>query len=120
MANAGAFTARADDPSALFFNPAGIVQLDGIRLAVGANAIFLTGSTFDSTASGNGFSNDGYGETAQETPTVRQTGAVSTITCSIARTCPSNNMAGGGGGVLGINGAVAAVCLPMSLSVGTR
>src|SRR5881409_1835962 len=58
MANAGAFTARADDPSALFFNPAGIVQLDGIRFAVGTNAIFLTGSTFDSTASGNSFSQE--------------------------------------------------------------
>ena len=50
MANAGAFTARADDPSALFFNPAGIVQLDGIRFNFGTNAIFLTGSQFESTS----------------------------------------------------------------------
>src|SRR3989442_8611650 len=50
MANAGAFTARADDPSALFFNPAGIVQLDGIRLNFGTNAIFLTGSEFESSS----------------------------------------------------------------------
>src|SRR6266566_3364403 len=50
MANAGAFTARADDPSALFFNPAGIVQLDGIRVNVGTNVIFLTGSRFESTS----------------------------------------------------------------------
>lgn len=35
MANAGAFTARADDPSALFFNPAGIVQLKGTRFNFG-------------------------------------------------------------------------------------
>ncbi|OLD65614.1 MAG: hypothetical protein AUI47_01660 [Acidobacteria bacterium 13_1_40CM_2_68_5] len=50
MANAGAFTARADDPTALFFNPAGIVQLDGIRVNIGTNAIFLTGSQFESTS----------------------------------------------------------------------
>ncbi len=59
MANAGAFTARADDPSALFFNPAGIVQLDGIRVNVGTNVIFLTGSRFESTSgpsSGQSFS----------------------------------------------------------------
>jgi long-chain fatty acid transport protein len=55
MANAGAFTARADDPSALFFNPAGIVQLKGKRFSFGTNAIFLTGSSFDSTSSGNSF-----------------------------------------------------------------
>jgi len=50
MASAGAFTARADDPSALFFNPAGILQLDGIRFNLGTNAIFLTGSEFTSTS----------------------------------------------------------------------
>jgi long-chain fatty acid transport protein len=35
----GAFTAQADDPSAIFFNPAGIVQLEGTQLSVGACAI---------------------------------------------------------------------------------
>jgi len=55
MANAGAFTARADDPSALFFNPAGIVQLKGKRFTFGTNAILLTGSEFDSDLSGNSF-----------------------------------------------------------------
>jgi len=55
MANAGAFTARADDPSALFFNPAGILQLKGKRFSFGTNAIFLTGSSFDSNLSGNSF-----------------------------------------------------------------
>ena len=55
MANAGAFTARADDPSALFFNPAGIVQLKGKRFNFGTNAIFLTGSKFESDLSGNDF-----------------------------------------------------------------
>ncbi|HXH28839.1 MAG TPA: outer membrane protein transport protein [Candidatus Polarisedimenticolia bacterium] len=55
MANAGAFTARADDPSALFFNPAGILQLDGNRIAGGTHAIFLSGSKFDSDLSGRTF-----------------------------------------------------------------
>ena len=55
MANAGAFTARADDPSALFFNPAGILQLKGKRFSFGTNAIFLTGSSFDSDLSGKSF-----------------------------------------------------------------
>lgn len=55
MAEAGAFTARADDPSALFFNPAGITQLKGKRFNFGTTAIALTGSSFDSTASGDSF-----------------------------------------------------------------
>src|SRR2546426_5575715 len=55
MANAAAFTARADDPSALFFNPAGIVQLKGQRFNFGTTAIFLNGSSFDSDLSGNSF-----------------------------------------------------------------
>jgi len=55
MANGGAFTARADDPSALFYNPAGIVQLKGKRFNFGTTAIFLTGSEFDSDLSGNSF-----------------------------------------------------------------
>ncbi len=56
MANAGAFTARADDPSAIFFNPAGLVRLDGIRFNLGTNAIFLTGSEFESAGTGQSFS----------------------------------------------------------------
>ncbi len=35
----GAFIAQADDPSAIFFNPAGIVQLEGTQLSVGVCAI---------------------------------------------------------------------------------
>jgi len=55
MANAGAFTARADDPSALFFNPAGMTQLKGKRFSFGTTAVALTGSRFDSTATGDSF-----------------------------------------------------------------
>ncbi|MFQ5876310.1 MAG: OmpP1/FadL family transporter [Acidobacteriota bacterium] len=54
MANAGAFTARADNASALFFNPAGILRLEGIWLDVGTTTILLTGSEFESP-SGVGF-----------------------------------------------------------------
>ncbi len=36
---AGAVVARADDPSALFFNPAGITQLPGLQMMAGATAI---------------------------------------------------------------------------------
>ncbi|MBP7866498.1 MAG: outer membrane protein transport protein [Acidobacteria bacterium] len=39
MAQAGAFAARASDPSALFFNPAGITQLEGIQFYTGGTAI---------------------------------------------------------------------------------
>ncbi len=35
MGMAGAFTATADDPSAIFNNPAGITQLDGTRISMG-------------------------------------------------------------------------------------
>jgi long-chain fatty acid transport protein len=35
----GAFIAQSDNPSAIFFNPAGIVQLEGTQLSVGACAI---------------------------------------------------------------------------------
>ena len=38
---AGAFTARADDPSAMFFNPAGLAQIEGQALLVSPNAIFF-------------------------------------------------------------------------------
>lgn len=35
----GAFVAQADDPSAVYFNPAGITQLDGIQLSLGVSPI---------------------------------------------------------------------------------
>jgi long-chain fatty acid transport protein len=42
---AGAIVARADDPSALFFNPAGIARLEGTQVYLGASFIF-TGTDF--------------------------------------------------------------------------
>jgi long-subunit fatty acid transport protein len=39
QARAGAFVAKADDPSALFHNPAGFAQQDGIVFHVGANLV---------------------------------------------------------------------------------
>jgi long-chain fatty acid transport protein len=39
MAQAGAFAARATDPSAIFFNPAGIAQLKGLNLYLGTTLI---------------------------------------------------------------------------------
>lgn len=39
MGMGGAFVAQADDPSAAYFNPAGIVQLEGIQFAAGLTVI---------------------------------------------------------------------------------
>ncbi len=40
-ARGNAFTATADNPSAIYYNPAGITQLDGTRVLIGAYAISL-------------------------------------------------------------------------------
>src|SRR5690242_7110751 len=34
-----AFVAEADDPSAVYFNPAGMTQLKGVQMSVGLNAL---------------------------------------------------------------------------------
>lgn len=39
VAMGGAFTAQADDPSAVFYNPAGITQLEGLQASVGISMI---------------------------------------------------------------------------------
>ena len=44
-----AFTAQADDPSAIYFNPAGIVQLEGQNIMVGGTYIRLNGADFTGT-----------------------------------------------------------------------
>ena len=41
-----AFTAQADDPSAIYFNPAGIVQLEGQNVMVGATYVKENGGEF--------------------------------------------------------------------------
>src|SRR5512134_2178984 len=44
-----AFTAQADDPSAIYFNPAGLTQLEGQNLMVGATFIRNNGAEFTGT-----------------------------------------------------------------------
>jgi long-chain fatty acid transport protein len=44
-----AFTAQANDPSAIYFNPAGIVQLEGNNAMVGVTYIKANGGTFTGT-----------------------------------------------------------------------
>ncbi|MGB5994934.1 MAG: outer membrane protein transport protein, partial [Candidatus Deferrimicrobiaceae bacterium] len=44
-----AFTAQADDPSAIYFNPAGIVQLEGQNVMVGMTYIRVNGEDFTGT-----------------------------------------------------------------------
>jgi long-chain fatty acid transport protein len=41
-----AFTAQADDPSAIYFNPAGIIQLEGQNLKLGVTYVKENGGTF--------------------------------------------------------------------------
>jgi len=55
MAMANAFSAQADDPSALFYNPAGIAFLPGAQVNVGALAILVPQTEFTGTTplSGN-------------------------------------------------------------------
>jgi long-chain fatty acid transport protein len=52
MGRANAFSAQADDPSALFYNPAGIVQVDGTQVGLGTTLI-APATTFESQASNN-------------------------------------------------------------------
>lgn len=55
MAMGNAFTAQADDPSALFFNPAGIAFLKGSQINLGSTTIYVPSTEFNGTAplSGN-------------------------------------------------------------------
>jgi long-chain fatty acid transport protein len=46
MANGGAMTARASDPSAVYFNPAGIMGLPGVQVMGGTTAILLHGGWY--------------------------------------------------------------------------
>jgi long-chain fatty acid transport protein len=44
-----AFTAQADDPSAIYFNPAGLTQLKGNNVMLGATYLALDGAEFSGT-----------------------------------------------------------------------
>lgn len=44
-----AFTAQADDPSAIYFNPAGLTQLEGQNVMVGVSYVKQNGATFTGT-----------------------------------------------------------------------
>jgi len=47
----GAFAAQADDPSAVYYNPAGIVQLEGTQVSAGLNFVIPTATFKSSTDS---------------------------------------------------------------------
>ncbi|MBU5615134.1 OmpP1/FadL family transporter [Geomonas azotofigens] len=49
MAMGNAFAAQADDPSALYFNPAGIAFLPGIQMSLGALGILVPQTEFKGT-----------------------------------------------------------------------
>jgi long-chain fatty acid transport protein len=49
MAMANAFTAQADDPSALYYNPAGIAFLPGAQVNIGALTILVPQTQFSGT-----------------------------------------------------------------------
>ncbi|MDO8547744.1 MAG: outer membrane protein transport protein, partial [Nitrospirales bacterium] len=46
-----AFVGQADDPSALFYNPAGITQLEGTQVIYGGSVVYLD-TTFRSSTTG--------------------------------------------------------------------
>jgi len=54
MAMANAFSAQADDPSALFYNPAGIAFLPGAQVNLGALAILVPQTEFSGTTALSG------------------------------------------------------------------
>src|SRR5437867_3696399 len=64
---ASAFTAQADDASAVYYNPAGMTQLRGIQISLGANLI--GGSTNFRDAAGQTARGDFGGSVAYPPPT---------------------------------------------------
>lgn len=54
MGMANAFTAQADDPTALYFNPAGIAYLKGTQFNLGGLVIAVPQTTFDGTTALSG------------------------------------------------------------------
>ena len=66
IGQSGAFTAQADDPSALFFNPAGMTQLHGIQTSFGT--LLVGGSTMFTSPSGATAQGDFGGTVATPPP----------------------------------------------------
>ncbi|MBH0193419.1 MAG: long-chain fatty acid transporter [Nitrospira sp.] len=65
-AQGGAFVAQADDPSALYFNPAGMTQLSGVQTSAGT--LLLGGSTRFTSLSGATTNGDFGGAVAYPLP----------------------------------------------------
>jgi long-chain fatty acid transport protein len=63
MAMGNAFSAQADDPSALYFNPAGIAFLPGTQVSLGALAILVPQTEFTGTTALSGNPPLGTGNT---------------------------------------------------------
>lgn len=61
-----AFTAQADDPSAVYYNPAGMTQLRGVQTSIGAN--FIGGSTTYTSPTGTTARGDFGGSAASPPP----------------------------------------------------
>lgn len=61
-----AFTAQANDPSAIYFNPAGIVQLEGQNVKFGVTYIKENGGTFTGTTPLSGASGTTVASETQE------------------------------------------------------
>lgn len=63
-----AFTAQADDPSAIYFNPAGIMQLEGINMMTGFTYVDGKGGSFSGTTplTFNGVGYDSRPETQKD------------------------------------------------------
>ncbi|MCA1933741.1 MAG: outer membrane protein transport protein, partial [Calditerrivibrio sp.] len=64
----GAFVAQADDPSAVYFNPAGMAFMDGIQLSLGVSPI-MPRATFDSAGTAQATTGKSAGETDSKKPT---------------------------------------------------
>lgn len=54
----GAYTAISDDPSGLFYNPAGIAYVQGSNVSVSANAFHQTKTVYKSVLGGNDYERD--------------------------------------------------------------
>jgi len=66
-AQGDAFAAQADDPSAIFYNPAGITQLEGIQLS--ASVLFIAGHYDYESPDGEKFKGNLNGSIATPPPT---------------------------------------------------